>query len=64
MSRLPADERGLWRRAMHDVAPLRGRSSAPAPELLVPDPRASRPPPPPLPAAGTAAVQAAGDPIA
>ncbi len=27
MSRLPADECGLWRRAMHDVAPLRGRGA-------------------------------------
>ena len=27
MGRLPADERGLWRRAMHDVAPLRGRGA-------------------------------------
>ena len=26
MSRLPAEDAGLWRRAMHDVAPLRGRS--------------------------------------
>ena len=47
MRRLAADDRGLWRRAMRDVAPLRGR-----PQLT----RRRRPPDPPH--AGEARVRA------
>ncbi|MBV9824769.1 MAG: Smr/MutS family protein [Alphaproteobacteria bacterium] len=45
--RLTPDELGLWRRAMHDVAPLRGRSSRPAPtpaRIAAPEPALSSAP--------------------
>jgi len=43
MPRIPADDAGLWRRAMHDVAPLPGRPGRPHP---------APPPPSPSPACG------------
>jgi DNA-nicking Smr family endonuclease len=66
MRRLRADDRELWHRAMHDVAPLRGRSSTPAPELSPNRGRPARNVPTDqvhgLKAQGTAAVQAAATP--
>jgi DNA-nicking Smr family endonuclease len=55
MRRLAADDAGLWRRAMRDVAPLRGRSTAPEPDRG----RPARPHPNPPPPAGEGAE--AGD---
>jgi DNA-nicking Smr family endonuclease len=55
MGRLPADDGGLWRRAMRDVAPLPGRSAGP--DRGVPDRgRLARD------AAGTAPAQASASP--
>ena len=56
MARLPADDTGLWRRAMHDVTPLRGHrpvpveppAVAPVPMRAPARPAPSRQPLPPL----------------
>jgi DNA-nicking Smr family endonuclease len=64
MRRLAADDAGLWRRAMHNVAPLRARSAHPNPDrgrpgriagetpavpAVPPTPVSRLPPAPPLP---------------